>query len=201
MEEKEPTEEYQSWSADEPEPAAEAAEIPEEVDEESQKREQVTAAVLRLESSFKGGANWFFWIAALSIINTILIVSGSGWSFVVGLGVTQIVDAIMAALKENGTLSSGVSIAIAFVFDLIAAGVFVVFGILCRARQMWAFWVGMALYLLDGLIFLMVSDFLSLGFHVLVLFFIYGGLKAGRQLQALENVVAAQQKVEQESSA
>ena len=49
---------------------------------------------LKIESKFKSGASWFFWIAGLSIINSIILLAGGQWNFIVGLGVTQIIDVI-----------------------------------------------------------------------------------------------------------
>ncbi len=39
-------------------------------------------SVVRTESTFKNGANWFYWIAALSLVNTILFRTGSSWTFI-----------------------------------------------------------------------------------------------------------------------
>jgi len=47
---------------------------------------------LRVEQQLKGGASWFVWIAALSVINSVILLSGGTWSFIFGLGITQIVD-------------------------------------------------------------------------------------------------------------
>ena len=44
----------------------------------------------------------------------------------------------------------------------------------------------MLLYALDGLIFLWVQDWLSLGFHAFVLYGLYRGLDAGRRLEKLK---------------
>jgi hypothetical protein len=43
------------------------------------------------------------------------------------------------------------------------------------------------LYALDGLLFFIVKDYLSIGFHAFVLFFIFGGLKAGNQLNQIQS--------------
>ena len=32
-----------------------------------------------IEARFKSGANWFYWVAALSLINSVSILSGSDW--------------------------------------------------------------------------------------------------------------------------
>jgi hypothetical protein len=40
---------------------------------------------------------------------------------------------------------------------------------------------------LDGLLFLMIEDFFSIGFHIFTLFFIFGGLKAKNRLNQINN--------------
>lgn len=151
--------------------------------------EQINSAQeqMQIEQQLKGGANWFYWIAGLSIINTALVISGSDMTFIVGLGITQIISAIGLMLTESiGSLGH----IIAFVFCLIASGVFAMFGIFANKRHLWAFIVGMVLYALDGLLFLIVQDWLSIGFHVFALFCIFSGLKAQRKLaQMQENLV------------
>lgn len=139
---------------------------------------------LRLEARFNSGASWFYWIAVLSVVNSIIaIVSGGGWSFIFGLGVTQIIDAIGAQLGED---YGNVPKIIAFVMSLIAAGVFILFGFLAKKRLLPGFIIGMVLYLLDGLLFLLAKDIFSLAFHAYALFSMWGGLQACRQLRKIE---------------
>src|SRR5690349_8489985 len=45
-----------------------------------------------LERQVRSGARWFFWIGGLSLINTLIAMSGRGLVFIVGLGMTQIID-------------------------------------------------------------------------------------------------------------
>ena len=47
----------------------------------------------RLERRVKSGANWFYWIAALSLVNSIIVMANGQWSFILGLGVTEIENA------------------------------------------------------------------------------------------------------------
>lgn len=139
---------------------------------------------LKIENQFKSGANWFFWIAGLSLINSIILLTGGQWSFIIGLGITQIIDAIgLEIFKEAGIIGY----IFAFVFDALAAGIFIVFGVFSKKRYSWAFIIGMILYALDGLLFLLVQDFLSIGFHIFALFCIYGGFKANKLLKSVEN--------------
>ena len=139
---------------------------------------------LKIQGKFKSGANWFFWIAGLSLINSIILLAGGEWSFIVGLGITQIFDTIgLEIAKEAGIIGK----ILAFMFDLFAAGIFVLFGIFARKKYNWAFIVGMVLYAFDGLLFLLAQDILSIGFHILALYFIYNGLQANKQLESIEN--------------
>ena len=46
---------------------------------------------LRAEQIVKNGASWFLAIAGLSILNSVLTISGTGFHFIFGLGITQIV--------------------------------------------------------------------------------------------------------------
>ena len=133
---------------------------------------------LKLERSFKSGANWFFWIAGLSIINSVIIIAGGQWNFIVGLGITQVIDAIAHEIGSAG-------IGVALVLDILVAGVFVLFGIFARKKYLWAFIIGMILYTLDGLLFLLAGDWLGIAFHILVLFFIFGGISALKKLNQM----------------
>lgn len=47
---------------------------------------------LELETRLNSGAGWFYWIAGLSLLNSIIMLSGSDLYFVIGLGITQIID-------------------------------------------------------------------------------------------------------------
>ncbi len=153
---------------------------------ESTRQDSATAPtedLLKLRQSASSGASWFYWIAGLSLINSAVVLFGGEWSFIVGLGVTQVIDAI--ALGVGAELSAGAATTaklIALVGDALAAGVFVLFGIFANKRQAWAFVVGMVLYAFDGMIFLLVADWLSIGFHAFALFCIWGGFSASRKL-------------------
>lgn len=138
----------------------------------------------KLETQHKSGANWFFWIAGLSLVNSGVMLAGGQWGFIVGLGVTQFADAVGAAIAEE--VGGGVGLrATVFVFDAFVAGFFVLFGVLARKHHTWAFVTGMVLYAADGLLFLLVGDWLSLAFHGFALFGLFGGLAASRKLSSL----------------
>lgn len=129
------------------------------------------------EAQLKSGASWFYWIAGLSLINSIAAFTGSDWRFILGLGLTQILDAFGHDLGSAGK-------AVVLALDVLAAGVLVFFGVFAHKRHLWAFVVGMVLIALDGLIFLLAQDWLGVGFHVFVLYCLFRGAKACCELNA-----------------
>ena len=137
-----------------------------------------------LEQRLHSGANWFYWIAGLSLVNSIIILTNGSWSFIIGLSVTQIVDGLAAGIAEEAA-SGGMAIkSVAFGVDCFVAGIVALFALLAGRRHGWAFIVGMVLYALDGLVFLLFGDFLSAGFHAFALFGIFSGYRALRELDA-----------------
>jgi hypothetical protein len=137
----------------------------------------------QLEQRMKSGANWFYWIAALSLVTSFISLAGGTWAFLVSLGVTQLADAVANVGAER--LGVGVKI-VALVFDLVAAGLFALFGYFAGKRHTWAFIVGMLLYLLDALVCLLIGFWLGLAFHAFALYSIFNGYKAATRLAELE---------------
>ena len=151
-------------------------------------QQQMLKAKMTLEHNFKSGAGWFNWIAGLSVLNSAAFLMGLNWAFIVGLGVTQMVDAIVYQLMQEEGMSASIKY-FGFGIDVLISAVFVLFGFFARKGHTWAFFVGMFVYFLDALIFLLLlekPDWMSIGFHGFALYCIWGGFQAGRQLKLLE---------------
>lgn len=142
------------------------------------------------EQRMKSGAHWFYWVAALSLLTSIISLAGGRWAFFVSLGVTQIIDAIANALAARG--SGSVKI-VALAFDVLAAGIFALMGYFASKRHAWAFVVGMALYVLDALLLLALAllagdlsfrTLIVIAFHAYVLWQVFNGYKACARLAA-----------------
>jgi hypothetical protein len=133
---------------------------------------------LRAEQIVKNGAGWFLAIAGLSIVNSVLTMSGTNFHFIFGLGVTEIVDVIG---RQSGTTGSALSL----VVNLFIAGLFLLFWNFARRGEKWAFLAGMGLYAVDGLILVPFKDFLGVAFHAYALFRIYNGMKGVPVLEEL----------------
>ena len=128
-----------------------------------------------IEQRVKSGANWFYWIAGLSILNTTILVAGKDIYFPVGLGITLVITTIAS---EVGAAAQVLGLGM----NLLAAGMFVFLGVMARKRLPWAFIVGLVLYGLDGLLLLLAQDLIGLAFHALAFASILGGLKAANRL-------------------
>lgn len=129
-----------------------------------------------LVTRMKSGASWFYWIAGLSLVNSIAAATGSDWRFILGLGITQVFDVLGAEMGGPGKL-------VVLVLDLVVAGVLILLGVLGGKRHLWTFIVGMVLLALDTILFLLAQDWIGVGFHVFVLYCLFRGLQACRQLR------------------
>jgi hypothetical protein len=141
----------------------------------------------------KNGAHWFYWVAALSLVNSVIILAGGQFHFVIGLGVTAIVDALAAVIGQQNPEIGPILKGIALVFALGAAAIVALFGWLSAKRYTIAMGIGMVLYLLDGALYLLLGDFFSAGFHAFALYCMWNGLQAHRELAELEKSLAAAQ--------
>ena len=118
----------------------------------------LVAQKLRVEQALKGSSSWFIVIAGLSLVNSVLFMSGANIHFIFGLGLTQIVDALAHNVGNTG-------IVLDLIINGVIAAVFVLFWNFARKGAKWAWLAGMGLYVLDGVILLLFKDFLSVAFH------------------------------------
>jgi len=128
-----------------------------------------------LERQRRNGAQWFYWIAGLSLINAAIAFAGQEWRFILGLGVTQIVQEL-AKSGSAGTKAGLVGVAVIIIF--------VVLGRRAVRGHGGAFLVGMTLFALDGAIFALIQDWVGVGFHAFALLMIVRGYVAARRLSA-----------------
>jgi hypothetical protein len=122
----------------------------------------------------RSGALWFYWVAALSLVNSLVALTGQGWRFIVGLGITQFADALAAR--------TGRGVGIVALVDLALVAGFVLLGRAAQQGRLWAFAVGAIFYALDGLIFLAARDWAGVAFHAFVVVMTLRGLDAARRL-------------------
>jgi hypothetical protein len=124
-----------------------------------------TAAELtRANPMIGSGARWFWWIAGLSLVNVVMYQTESKTSFVVGLGMTLLSDVIFRGNQLVG-----------FLIDAIVIGFFVLIGWQASRGKLAAFYIGLAVYVLDALIYVRAQDWMPVAFHGLAIYFIVKG--------------------------
>lgn len=143
---------------------------------------KVANATDPLTARAQSGVTWFYWIAGLSLVNSIVAATGSTWGFMAGLGMTQMVDGFALSIGEGARF-------FALATDVLIAGMFIGLGV-WATRSMGAYMLGMIVYALDAGLFALASDWIGLAFHGLVLFFLWGGFNARRELRRMAPVTA-----------
>jgi len=146
-------------------------------------KEPAPDAGLKNEQHFKLGASWFYWIAALTLVNSLAMKLGVTWEFVLGLGATRLVD-IIAMMEQHRTGGIMLFQASILVLDVGFAALFAAFGLAARKGSADSYEVGMVLYGLDSLLFLLSFDVMGILLHGIALFFLFRGWRALKQLQA-----------------
>ena len=150
---------------------------------------RIAEATEALKTVGNNGANWLFWIAGLSLVNTVIAHAGGESHFIVGLAITAVVDVISSAIGQEHPEAATTAMLVAIGFSVFVAVMCVIFGCLSRKRLLWIFGIGMFLYLLDGLLYLLIGDYLSAAFHGYALYSMITGFNAFRQLNKLESAL------------
>jgi hypothetical protein len=124
------------------------------------------------------GASWFFTIAILSGINSLLQIFDAKIHFIFGLGITQVAGA-MARQSENATL-------IYLLVDGLFIGLLLLCGKWARGRSQGAFLGGMTAYALDGALLLLFGAWIDAAVHAYALYRMWQGYAASRELTQSE---------------
>jgi len=127
------------------------------------------------------GADWFFWLAILSLINSFIVYYYNTPNSPVALGLTQWLDGTSAPF--NPKMTEG-----ALLINVLIAGVVALFGLMARRGSDIAFVVGIFLYVVDAMLTIGLKDFFGFGVHLIALFFLVKGLLASRHIR--ENAVS-----------
>lgn len=142
---------------------------------------------IALQATVKNGANWFYWIAALSLINSLVIAFEGNLQFPVGLAITQLLAGIGVGLTAEGDSSAFLILTI--VISLIISTIFAGLGYYAGKGFGSAFIAGIIFYFLDAIIYLVFGDFFGVGFHLFALFFIMRGFLASRTLKQAQIIL------------
>ncbi len=135
-----------------------------------------------IRAQIDSSANWFYWVAGLSLVNIVVALIGSRWGFAIGLGIPQ----LFAELASESSAQQGVIDNTALVLWAISFAIpifFLACGWFARAPSLAAFITGFVLFALDTLIFVLALDWIGIGFHLLVLYYLWKGIAATREFR------------------
>lgn len=118
------------------------------------------------EATVRNSASWLFLIAGLSVVNTILSISGVTWVFALGLGVTQVMDYIRVITAREAPAAVMLVTVIAIILEIIITAVYVMLGIFARKGKRWAFVVAAILYGFDTLLSFLSFSVICIGLHI-----------------------------------
>lgn len=112
-------------------------------------------------------AQWFFWVVAVTALDSVFVILRSQVHRFTGLGVTALVDTFtgvnpIAHVMANGWLAT----------SLLFLGFWALKG------QRTAFTIGLGLYACDLVLLGVAHDFLCIPFHIFVLYQLYRGFAA-----------------------
>lgn len=131
------------------------------------------------------GANWFFWIVALSLVNAVLISSGSDRVLAIGLNATMLMDYIAKDEITKHAAGAGGAHLVQGVFDLAVLGFYGFCGLMAVRGRVWAFYLGMTAFALDTVLSVIGMDVIGGLIHAWALFTMWQGVKALKELNAL----------------
>lgn len=116
---------------------------------------------------FKSSSSYFFWIALLSFVNTLLAYFGASFILLFWLGITQIGDAFIFSDLWTDIKYSFI------VFNIVIILIFLWLNYFVYKGSSLALKIGMVLYALDVVVFIYFKDLLSIGSHIVVLKLLY----------------------------
>lgn len=138
----------------------------------------------RFFANFKSGVSWFFWLAAISLVNMVLQYTSKGESpirFAVGFSVIKWLETNSVTFIKNVSPTVSATI-VGVLFIVILVGL----GLLARRRNKMAFIAGTLLYALDIFPGVLLSDMYAVVFHLIVIGFLIWGFINLLKLEKLE---------------
>ena len=146
--------------------------------------QQSALQIAAVQAMCRRQAGWIGIVAVLTVVNSAGVAAGLDWNFLMGLGITTIID--IFAKKGAGTAGSVVAVAVA----VIAGALFGLLWNFARKGASWAFLVAGILYALDTLVYLLLAMaagalWLNVALHGLALFYIFKGVGSAGSLKKL----------------
>lgn len=131
---------------------------------------------LALQQRVARGASWFKTVGFFAVVNSALILFHVPLRFIFALGITALATAVAQVADVGAGGQAG-----ALLFTVLGCAGAYFFAKFAGKGFTWAFVAGMVLYALDGLIFVLLQDWLEVACHAFALYGMFGGLMAARE--------------------
>lgn len=129
------------------------------------------ALVRRVQS----GGRWFYWIAGFSAVNLVFFFMGSSTGFALGTAIDWFLQGILEDLANPS---------VAWIAHVAVVAFFAFLGVRATAGAQWAFLLGGLVYAVDGLLLLLIGDWIGIVVHAVALFAIVSAIVSLRQLRS-----------------
>jgi len=132
----------------------------------------------------QSAASWFFWVAGLSCVSTVMHAFGLDFSFMVSMGSTDILGYI-GVQTPDAVLKVLAYTVCGLIFLFVAAC-----GYFAAKKHLWAFIVGIGVLMLDALVLfsMLPSSIPSVLFRMWAVYSLIGGFTALRAQRARESL-------------
>ena len=151
--------------------------------EQAHLSEQKAAACAVVMTHIVRAANWFYWIAGLSLVNLAAIATGANFRFVIGLGFSEMLGGWAKNMTE--TAGSNGAILAACAGGVALTAFFAACGWFARRPSMVAFIIGMVVFALDTVVFVLAKDWIGVAFHAYAIYGLWRGIPAISQYKAI----------------
>lgn len=141
----------------------------------------------KLETAFKNNVNWFVWIGAMSLINTILNLAGANLMFIIGLGYSQLLDGVM--LLSGGGLSNPLNY-LWLTLDVGVSASFIFLALASQKGNRGTLLIGILVYVFDAVLLFSLQDFASGGMHLFALIFLGSAWLQGKEIDRRKKAAA-----------
>lgn len=140
-----------------------------------------------IDEDVRKTANWCYWKAGLTVVNAFIGLTGTLWSFFLGMTLPQIFQGIAVGASEELQMKApnGFHV-VAFVLSLVCAGFMFFLGKKIAKGKKWAIIWGLVIFGFDALLYLLSisaedgikSAILGLGVHVVAIIYFTKALQS-----------------------
>jgi hypothetical protein len=142
-----------------------------------------------IDDDVRKGANWFYWKAGLTVVNALLMFFGFRWTFFLGLTITQIFQGVADQIALETEITSDAPVTstanpvnvLVLLISLFCSAFMVMLGYYGGRGKKWALIVGLIIYAIDGVIYLLTASIFGFIIHAIGIYCLVRAISATRK--------------------